>query len=64
MTRGRAVGGQSVDEIKTRALANQSLKAFVDPRDVAALAVFLASDAAKSISGQALPIDGDRQQTT
>jgi NAD(P)-dependent dehydrogenase (short-subunit alcohol dehydrogenase family) len=58
------VGGQSVDQIKTRALANQSLKTFVDPRDVAALAVFLASDAAKSISGQALPIDGDRQQTT
>ena len=58
------IGGQSVDEIKTRALANQSLKAFVDPRDVAALAVFLASDAAKSISGQILPIDGDRQRTT
>jgi NAD(P)-dependent dehydrogenase (short-subunit alcohol dehydrogenase family) len=58
------IGGQSVDEVKTRALANQSLKTFVDPRDVAALAVFLASDAAKSISGQALPIDGDRQQTT
>jgi NAD(P)-dependent dehydrogenase (short-subunit alcohol dehydrogenase family) len=57
-------GGRSVDEIKTRALANQSLQAFVDPRDVAALAVFLASDAAKSISGQALPIDGDRQRTT
>jgi NAD(P)-dependent dehydrogenase (short-subunit alcohol dehydrogenase family) len=57
-------GGQSVDEIKTRALANQSLKAFVDPREVAALAVLLASDAAKSISGQALPIDGDRQRTT
>jgi NAD(P)-dependent dehydrogenase (short-subunit alcohol dehydrogenase family) len=57
-------GGQSVDEIKTRALANQSLKTFVDPREVAALAVFLASDAAKSISGQALPIDGDRQRTT
>src|SRR5262245_28146116 len=58
------VGGPSVDEIKTRALANQSSKAFVDPRDVAALAVFLASDAAKSISGQAMPIDGDRQRTT
>jgi NAD(P)-dependent dehydrogenase (short-subunit alcohol dehydrogenase family) len=56
--------GQSVADIKLRALANQSLKAFVDPRDVAALAVFLASDAAKSISGQALPIDADRQQTT
>ncbi len=58
------IGSQTVDEIKARALANQSLKAFVDPRDVAALAVFLASDAAKSISGQALPIDGDRQRTT
>ena len=56
--------GQSVDAIRTQALANQSLKAFVDPRDVAALAVFLASDAAKSISGQILPIDGDRQRTT
>ena len=58
------IGGQTVDEIKTIALKNQSLKAFVDPRDVAALAVFLASDAAKSISGQILPIDGDRHVTT
>ncbi len=58
------ISNQTVEEIKTIALANQSLKAFVDPRDVAALAVFLASDAAKSISGQALPIDGDRHVTT
>jgi NAD(P)-dependent dehydrogenase (short-subunit alcohol dehydrogenase family) len=56
--------GRTVDEIRRIALENQSLKAFVDPRDVAALAVFLASDAGKSISGQILPIDGDRQQTT
>jgi NAD(P)-dependent dehydrogenase (short-subunit alcohol dehydrogenase family) len=34
----------------------------VDPRDIAALAVFLASDSAKSISGQALSIDGDIQR--
>jgi enoyl-[acyl-carrier-protein] reductase (NADH) len=33
----------------------------VNPRDIAALAVFLASDAAKSISGQMLPIDNDVQ---
>jgi NAD(P)-dependent dehydrogenase (short-subunit alcohol dehydrogenase family) len=58
------ISNQTVEEIKTIALANQSLKAFVDPRDVAALALFLASDAAKSISGQALPIDGDRHVTT
>jgi NAD(P)-dependent dehydrogenase (short-subunit alcohol dehydrogenase family) len=34
----------------------------VDPADVAALTVFLASDAAKSISGQMIPIDGDMQR--
>jgi NAD(P)-dependent dehydrogenase (short-subunit alcohol dehydrogenase family) len=43
------------------ALAKQSLKRFVEPADIGALAVFLASDAAKSISGQVLPIDGDLQ---
>jgi hypothetical protein len=40
----------------------QSLKRFVDPKDIAALAVFLASDAGKSISGQVLPIDNDSPQ--
>jgi len=38
------------------------IKRLVDPSDIAALAVFLASDAAKSISGQVLPIDGDFQR--
>ena len=42
----------------------QSIKGLVDPRDVAALAVFLASDSAKAISGQILPIDNDRQQAS
>ena len=46
------------------ALANQSIKRFVDPADIAALAVFLASDAARSISGQMLPIDGDSQSAS
>jgi len=32
------------------------------PEDIAALAVFLASDAAKSTGGQVLPIDNDRQR--
>jgi len=48
--------------VKAEALAGQSIKAMVDPKDVAALAVFLASDAAKSISGQVIPIDNDRQR--
>ncbi len=61
---GRAqASGRSLDEEKRIGLANQSLKALVDPADIAQLAVFLASDAAKSISGQVIPIDGDMQRT-
>jgi NAD(P)-dependent dehydrogenase (short-subunit alcohol dehydrogenase family) len=72
---GRAKAtGRSLDAVKAEAMANQSLKSLVDPKDIAALAVFLASDAAKSISmfislfpnwiGQTQPrvvrIEGDR----
>ena len=42
----------------------QSLKRFVDPRDIAALILFLTSDAGKSISGQVLPIDNDAQTSS
>lgn len=60
---GRAKAtGQSIDEIKNIAMANQSIKKLIDPRDIAALAVFLASDAGKTISGQSLPIDADMQR--
>jgi len=60
---GRAqASGKSVDEIKAIAMEDQSLKYLVDPHDIAALAVFLASDAAKAISGQALSIDADMQR--
>ena len=62
---GRAkVSGKPIEQIKAEAMAVQSLKRMVDPRDIAALAVFLASDAAKSISGQMLPIDNDMQQAS
>lgn len=60
---GRAkLTGQPVDTVIKAAMVNQSLQHLVDPREIAALAVFLASDAAKSISGQSLPIDGDMQK--
>jgi len=54
--------GKNVDEIKPIAMENQSLKHLVDPDAIAALAIFLASDAARSISGQTFPIDGDMQR--
>ena len=60
---GRAKAtGKTVDEIKSISMMNQSLQYLVDPDDIGALAVFLASDAAKSISGQIFPIDGDMQR--
>lgn len=59
---GRArLSGKSLDEVHQDGMKTQSIKRLVDPRDIAALAVFLASDAAKSISGQMLPIDNDMQ---
>jgi NAD(P)-dependent dehydrogenase (short-subunit alcohol dehydrogenase family) len=62
---GRAsVSGHSVAQEEAAALANQSIKSFVDPADIAALAVFLASDAGRSISGQMIPIDGDSQSAS
>lgn len=56
------LSGQAVEVEMKSAMVNQSLQRFVDPRDIAALALFLASDAGKSISGQMLPIDGDMQK--
>jgi NAD(P)-dependent dehydrogenase (short-subunit alcohol dehydrogenase family) len=57
---GRASqSGRPIEEVRAGALANQSLKRFVGPDEVAALALFLASDAARGISGQAISIDGD-----
>lgn len=59
-----ALSGRTVAQEVEAALANQSIKRFVDPADIAALAVFLASDAARSISGQMIPIDGDSQNAS
>jgi NAD(P)-dependent dehydrogenase (short-subunit alcohol dehydrogenase family) len=60
---GRAqISGKSVEDVRAAAMGEQSIKAMVDPKDIAQLAVFLASPAAKAISGQVIPIDNDRQR--
>jgi len=62
---GRAkVSGRTVEDERSNAMAIQSVKRFVDPKDIASLAVFLASDAGKSISGQMIPIDNDMQMAS
>lgn len=50
--------GVSEEEAVQILLASQPTKRFVTVEEVGALAVFLASDAAKSINGAILPIDG------
>jgi NAD(P)-dependent dehydrogenase (short-subunit alcohol dehydrogenase family) len=57
-----AISGLTAKEERAKAVSEQSIKQMVDPKDIAALAVFLASDAAKAISGQVIPIDNDRQK--
>lgn len=58
-----AASGHSLDEERASALRNQSLKTFTEAHEVASLALFLASDAARSISGQAISIDGDMHRS-
>jgi NAD(P)-dependent dehydrogenase (short-subunit alcohol dehydrogenase family) len=57
---GRAqLSGRTIEAERDAGLAMQSIKRFVEPTEIASLALFLASDAGKSISGQMLPIDND-----
>lgn len=61
---GRAkASGRNLSEEAESALANQSIKQFTDPADIAALVVFLAGPHARTISGQVFPIDGDSKST-
>ncbi|MDR2214858.1 MAG: SDR family oxidoreductase [Nevskiaceae bacterium] len=60
---GRArQSGRSIEEEKDIGFASLSIRQAVEPDDIAALAVYLASDAARMISGQVIPIDGDQQR--
>ncbi|MDI3329460.1 MAG: SDR family oxidoreductase [Micrococcus sp.] len=57
---GRAeANGTTVEAETANALANQSVKQFIDPADIAALVLFLAGPHGRTITGQQLPIDGD-----
>jgi NAD(P)-dependent dehydrogenase (short-subunit alcohol dehydrogenase family) len=50
--------GVSAEEIRRLYARQSSLRCFVEPEDVAAMAVFLSSAAGARISGQAIGVDG------
>jgi NAD(P)-dependent dehydrogenase (short-subunit alcohol dehydrogenase family) len=51
--------GITFEAMKNRLLESVSLRAFVTAQDIANTALFLATDAGRHISGQALPVCGD-----
>jgi NAD(P)-dependent dehydrogenase (short-subunit alcohol dehydrogenase family) len=53
-----AAKGMTPDAVRTGYASGTALKQLTDPEDVADLALFLASDRARMISGQAMAVDG------
>jgi NAD(P)-dependent dehydrogenase (short-subunit alcohol dehydrogenase family) len=58
IAREAAARGASVESVQGEYLSGQSISRFVSPSEIADLCLFLASDAARMISGQAIAVDG------
>jgi NAD(P)-dependent dehydrogenase (short-subunit alcohol dehydrogenase family) len=56
--REAAARGASPGDVQREYLQGQSIARFVQPSEIADLCLFLASDAARMISGQAIAVDG------
>ena len=50
--------GMTPDAVRQGYASGTALKRLTDPEDVAAMALYLASDGARMVSGQALAVDG------
>ena len=53
-----AAKGMTPDAVRQGYASGTALKRLTDPEDVAAMALYLASDGARMVSGQALAVDG------
>lgn len=53
-----AAKGMTPDAVRQGYASGTAMKRLTDPEDVAEMALFLASDAARMVSGQALAVDG------
>lgn len=58
LQREAAAKGMTRDQVHAGYASGTAMGRFIEARDVAALAVFLASDAARLISGQVIAVDG------
>ncbi|MCZ4257159.1 SDR family oxidoreductase [Sulfitobacter sp. G21635-S1] len=58
LLREAAAKGMTRDQVYQGYAAGTSMRSFVEARDVAEMAVFLASDAARRVSGQVIAVDG------
>lgn len=54
--------GRPAVEIEAQYSQGVSLRRFVSPEDIADMAIFLASDAARQITGQAMAVDGHTER--
>lgn len=58
LAREAAAKGMSRDDVYEGYAAGTSMRCFVEARDIADMAVFLASDGARRVSGQVISVDG------
>ncbi|WP_146344363.1 SDR family oxidoreductase [Falsiphaeobacter marinintestinus] len=58
LAREAAAKGMTRDEVYSGYASGTSMRSFVEAQDIAAMAVFLASDAARMVSGQVIAVDG------
>jgi len=56
--REAAARGASSEEVTLEYVGGQSIARWVQPDEIADMCVFLASDAARMVSGQAIAVDG------
>ena len=56
-----AARGVSEEEVRQGYVRTTSLRSFISPEDIAAMALFLCSDLGASISGQAIAVDGNTE---
>jgi NAD(P)-dependent dehydrogenase (short-subunit alcohol dehydrogenase family) len=56
--REAAVRGVPAEDVRRETLAGQSIARFVEPEEIAAMCLFLASEEARMVTGQAIAVDG------